>query len=331
MNRYLFRSGKLLLSLAMMAILIVLGACSSTYAPTTNPAPATSSTPITSLPPSTSTATSPVTSPPTSTPPSPVSSPTPTGSAAAAGFSVNIASNPTLGNLLVDSKGMTLYYFAKDTTGKSNATGAILATWPIFNATTINVPASLNAGDVATITRDDGLKQTTYKGWPLYYYAKDKAPGDVLGENVGGVWFVVKSPFYTVMLQNKADPGNYLADAKGMTLYYFTKDSVGKSTATGAILAAWPLFNAGNFIVPSSINASNFGTITRSDGLKVSTFKGWPLYYFAKDQVSGDTLGQGFGGVWFVINPANFPPTPAGSTAPSPTPSASPATGGTGY
>ena len=100
-----------------------------------------------------------------------------------------------------------------------------------------------------------------------------------------------------------------------MTLYYFTKDSVGKSTATGAVLANWPIFNVSNFVVPSTLNASDFGTITRDDGQKQATFKGWPLYYFIKDQATGDTQGQGIGGIWFVIDPANFPPTPAATTA----------------
>jgi predicted lipoprotein with Yx(FWY)xxD motif len=45
-------------------------------------------------------------------------------------------------------------------------------------------------GDFGAITREDGKRQTTYKGWPLYYYAGDKAPGDVLGQGLGNVWFV---------------------------------------------------------------------------------------------------------------------------------------------
>ena len=214
---------------------------------------------------------------------------------------------------------MTLYYFTKDSIGKSTATGAVLTAWPIFNPANFVVPSSLNAADFGIITRDDGLKQATYKGWPLYYYAKDKAAGDTLGEAVGGVWFVMKSPFYTVMLQTKADLGNYLVDAKGMTLYYFAKDSVGKSTATAAILQNWPIFNPGSFVPVSTINTADFGTITRDDGLKQATYKGYPLYYYAKDKTSGDTLGQGVNNVWFVIDPAKFPPRlPKQSATPDP-------------
>jgi predicted lipoprotein with Yx(FWY)xxD motif len=223
-------------------------------------------------------------------------------------YTVNISIKPGVGTFLVDANGMTLYYFAKDVIGKSNAAGAVLQSWPIFNAVSITVDPSLDPEDFATITRDDGQKQITYNGWPLYYYAKDKAPGDVLGEGVGGIWFVLKVPFYSVMLQSKTDTGNYLVDADGMSLYYFTRDSVGKSTATSAILANWPIFNVASFIVISSVNAADFGTIKRDDGQMQATYKGWPLYYYIKDQVSGDTLGQGLGGIWYLINPANFPP-----------------------
>jgi predicted lipoprotein with Yx(FWY)xxD motif/plastocyanin len=128
------------------------------------------------------------------------------------------------------------------------------------------------------------------------------------------------TPAYTVNLMSKADLGNYLVDAKGMSLYYFTKDSIGKSTATGNVLVAWPIFNPASFVLPSSLNATDFGTITREDGQKQATYKGWPLYYYAKDQASGDTLGQGVNNVWFVINPEKFPPQPIPTSTATSTP-----------
>jgi predicted lipoprotein with Yx(FWY)xxD motif/plastocyanin len=114
----------------------------------------------------------------------------------------------------------------------------------------------------------------------------------------------------TLNISNNAKLGVYMVDGSGMTLYYFAKDSVGKSTTTGSVLANWPLFNPSNFTVPSALNTTDFGTITRDDGAKVASYKGWPLYYYINDKLSGDTNGQGIGGVWFVVNPANFPPTP---------------------
>jgi predicted lipoprotein with Yx(FWY)xxD motif len=113
---------------------------------------------------------------------------------------------------------------------------------------------------------------------------------------------------YTISTMSKTDLGEYLVDGKGMTLYYFTKDSVGKSNASDAIIAIWPIFYAANVVVPSNLNAPDFGTITRSDGKMQTTYKGWPLYYYIKDQAPGDTIGQGVNNVWFVVNPDSFSP-----------------------
>jgi len=58
-----------------------------------------------------------------------------------------------------------------------------------------------------------------------------------------------------------------------MTLYYFTKDSPGKSTTTGILLQNWPLFYVANPVLPASLNASDFSTVTRDDGLFVTAYK----------------------------------------------------------
>jgi predicted lipoprotein with Yx(FWY)xxD motif len=118
---------------------------------------------------------------------------------------------------------------------------------------------------------------------------------------------------YTIMTMSKTGIGDYLVDAKGMTLYYFTKDTVGKSNASDTAIAIWPIFYAADIVVPSNLNASDFGTITRNDGKMQTTYKGWPLYYYIKDQAAGDTTGQGVNGIWFVINPQSFAP-PSGTS-----------------
>jgi predicted lipoprotein with Yx(FWY)xxD motif len=112
----------------------------------------------------------------------------------------------------------------------------------------------------------------------------------------------------TVAISTAADIGEYLVDGNGMTLYYFTHDAPGKSNATAAIIANWPVFNPGTLVVADSLNVSDFGTITRDDGMKQATFKEWPLYYFIQDKKPGDIKGQGFNNVWFVVNPQNFMP-----------------------
>lgn len=96
----------------------------------------------------------------------------------------------------------------------------------------------------------------------------------------------------------------YLADSNGMTLYYFTKDSGGASTCAGPCIDRWPVFYTDNVMVPEGMDAKEFGVITRADGKKQSTFRGWPLYYWAGDKEPGQTSGQGLNGVWFYfVNP----------------------------
>jgi predicted lipoprotein with Yx(FWY)xxD motif len=97
--------------------------------------------------------------------------------------------NSSLGRVLTDSKGMTLYTSNRDTagSGKSGVTGPVLAAWPALILASGNpVKPDGLSGDLALITRDDGSKQVTYKGLPLYSWQNDKAPGDVTGQGVGG-------------------------------------------------------------------------------------------------------------------------------------------------
>jgi len=70
----------------------------------------------------------------------------------------------------------------------------------------------------------------------------------------------------------------------------------------------WPAFAPESVIVPSALNPADFSTITRADGTKQLTFKGYPLYYFVKDKVRGDVTGQGVGEVWYMVDPLNFAP-----------------------
>lgn len=220
---------------------------------------------------------------------------------------ITVASSGSL-RYLTDSKGMTLYYFTKDVGGKSACYGGCAKLWPVFHAPNITVPSSLDSSDFGTITRTDGSMQTTYKGWPLYYFAPDKAPGDMKGEGARSVWFVMPVPFYSVMVATSPALGNYLTDAKGMTLYYFTKDSANTSVCNGNCAKLWPVFYSPNIVAPSNLKASDFGTITRSDGTMQSTYKGYPLYYWVRDKKRGETTGQNVGKVWFVIDPAKFDP-----------------------
>src|SRR5262249_33648322 len=120
------------------------------------------------------------------------------------GVDVTTRSSAALGNFLVSGDGRTLYYFRLDLPGDaghapvSNCTGTCVPLWPIFHVTAPTLAAGLNAADFGEFVRFDGVKQSTYKGWPLYFYAGDSKAGDTNGDNFE-VWYVIKDPFYSAV------------------------------------------------------------------------------------------------------------------------------------
>jgi predicted lipoprotein with Yx(FWY)xxD motif len=109
---------------------------------------------------------------------------------AAAGGSTVTAKTIGSQQVLVDSQGMTLYWFAIDTPSKSNCTGSCLTYWPPVKGPV--TAGSGVTGTLGTITGSDGTKQATYLGHPLYTYVGDKAPGDNKGNGLnisGGLWW----------------------------------------------------------------------------------------------------------------------------------------------
>lgn len=112
------------------------------------------------------------------------------GVALADHHAVKIAKSDKVGSYLTDAKGMALYIFKKDSPGRSACAGPCAAAWPLYFREKVGVTANLKEADFGTITREDGQKQTAYKGMPLYYHAADKGPGDTAGQGVKDVWFV---------------------------------------------------------------------------------------------------------------------------------------------
>jgi len=91
--------------------------------------------------------------------------------------------------LLTNSNGLTLYWFAPDTSTKSVCYGDCAAYWPPVTGTPSAGPGV--TGTLGTISRTDGTKQATYDGHPLYTYIGDHAPGTASGNNInlnGGLW-----------------------------------------------------------------------------------------------------------------------------------------------
>ena len=238
---------------------------------------------------------------------------------------IKLGQNDTLGSFLVDDKGMTLYLFTKDTPNTSNCYDKCATAWPPLltsgNATTSD---GADASKLGTTKRTDGSTQVTYNGWPLYYYVKDKAAGDVTGQDVGGVWYVIspagdkvesaeaatQAPVASgsaamVDLGKNDQLGSFLVDGKGMTLYLFTKDTPSTSVCYDKCAVAWPpLLTTSAPVAGDGLDASKLGTTTRKDGSVQVTYNGWPLYYYEKDKAPGDVTGQDVGGVWYVVNAA---------------------------
>ena len=121
-------------------------------------------------------------------------------------YTVGLGTDAKLGNYLVDNKGMALYYFDKDPSGTSVCEGDCLAKWPAFHVDSFVVPKGLAAGDFGEIVRSDGTKQTTFKGYPLYYFFQDAKRGELKGQTLGNVWFVVNPATFTGTTVGKSTP-----------------------------------------------------------------------------------------------------------------------------
>jgi predicted lipoprotein with Yx(FWY)xxD motif len=101
----------------------------------------------------------------------------------------------TLGTILVDSQGRTLYLFTHDSGTTSACSGPCATAWPPLVATgAATATSGADAALLGTSKRADGTTQVTYNGHPVYRFIKDVNPGQTNGEGVtafGGSWFAV--------------------------------------------------------------------------------------------------------------------------------------------
>jgi predicted lipoprotein with Yx(FWY)xxD motif len=130
---------------------------------------------------------------------SPSQAPTVTGSPSPApvapGQAIVDLGQTSLGNVLVDKSGRTLYLFVADTGTSSTCYGPCATYWPPLTTTGIPVVGvGANASLLGTSKRTDGTTMVTYNGHPLYYFSSDNQAGDVKGQGVngfGGPWYVL--------------------------------------------------------------------------------------------------------------------------------------------
>lgn len=101
------------------------------------------------------------------------------GVARAADNEIKIAESTEVGKYLTDSEGKTLYWYKKDAPGKFACNSTCLDQWLVYYREDIVPPTGILKSDFGTIIREDGEKQTTFRGYPLYYSINDQEPGDI--------------------------------------------------------------------------------------------------------------------------------------------------------
>jgi len=97
----------------------------------------------------------------------------------------------SLGDVLVDATGRTLYGRTSDVNGTSSCNGTCATTWPPVTVAGPTLPSGYDANVFSVVTRADGSYQLRAGKWPLYRFVSDAAPGDINGQGVGG-FFVVQ-------------------------------------------------------------------------------------------------------------------------------------------
>jgi predicted lipoprotein with Yx(FWY)xxD motif len=129
-----------------------------------------------------------------------------------ASATLGVASS-SLGSILGNSTGRTLYLFKADVGAKSACTGACATAWPPLLATgKPTAGTGLTASKLATITRSDGTQQVTYNGHPVYLFIKDKKPGQTTGQGVtafGAAWYALTPAGNQISTQPTTSGGGY--------------------------------------------------------------------------------------------------------------------------
>jgi predicted lipoprotein with Yx(FWY)xxD motif len=159
----------------------------------------------------------------------------------------------SLGTILVDQEGFTLYAFLNDTDGESTCTGDCLANWPA-----VVVEGELNVGNLdpaqfSTVENPEAGPMLKMGDWPLYRFAGDAAPGDMNGQGVGEVWYVVGPLGVPASLVNTRET-SVLDPALWSTV---------ENPEAGAMLKIgdWPLYTFTPDAAPGDVNGQGVGEV----------------------------------------------------------------------
>jgi len=105
---------------------------------------------------------------------------------------INLGNTPATVSYLVDGHQMSLYISLKDSPGKSTCTGDCLSVWhPLYATGRIIAGTGVEQDRLGVVLLADGSRQVSYLGSPLYLYSKDEKAGDVNGQGLDGVWYLV--------------------------------------------------------------------------------------------------------------------------------------------
>ncbi len=241
-----------------------------------------------------------------------------TGQGAAMAFTLTEV--PRTQIAFADAKGMTLYTYDKDSTGKSSCTATCAKFWPPALA-----PRSAKAiGDWTVFKRDDGSRQWQYRGRPVYTFVRDTDVGSVFGVSPnrpfgarggGGRprgpaqqhqtppgWNLalvfpltgVAMPESIAIREVGDASGLAFVDQAGMTLYSFGGRGGAKAVVKLAGQTQWKPLIAPALARP----IGEWSILTRSDGIRQWTYKGKALFTFAGDVAPGDANGVGLSKDW---------------------------------
>ncbi|HEX7454355.1 MAG TPA: hypothetical protein VF294_18815, partial [Polyangiaceae bacterium] len=238
------------------------------------------------------------------------------GTAGAAGaggggpaLTVTLQVSPFVGSYLADATGRSLYTYGGDLPGDchtppvSQCVADCLGSWPMFPAGARVLAVGLDDNAFGAIQRGYGTWQTTYFGWPLYYYKADLTVGQVTGQGKGKTWHLAQQKPPGVVILSKTGSPKYLADRSGHTLYVSSADQAGSSdkdpvsACSGSCRSTFEPFHEENFSVVTSLAAADFGAfVPPGTGALHVTYKGMPLYRAATDLKSGDMNGTASAG-----------------------------------
>jgi predicted lipoprotein with Yx(FWY)xxD motif len=234
-------------------------------------------------------------------------------------LTVKLTDHPTYGKILTDSTGRSLYVQARDVpnTGAVANLGEVGRFYPPFYAESVTGGNGINVSEFGYLIRADGKRQTTFRGWPLYYYLNDRATGDAKSQGANNITFLAK-PDYTVMVRENATLGIYLSDTTGAALLVRDSDAPAGPTPGYAPFRASPVLG------PSPlVQAEDFAETVGPSGDPQTAYRGQPLFSFSGQARPGAIAGDTDGYRPVVLAPGGTltDVTETATAAPSPSPS----------